>query len=162
MPPVDFTLQEISIAPVRQDAELRSLTVGYAPQVVQRTVESDASIPPVWKEALQDALNRSLVFTDDASTRVNLSVRITEFDIPAEGFTMTTRVSAIYEVIDRSDGALLFSEEISSEGIVPLDYAFMGGVRMVESWNRAVRVNIADFLDRLGSSRLVGDMQPPK
>jgi hypothetical protein len=154
VPPVDFTVQEVGMVSNRQDAELRSLTVGYAPQKQQRKVEADASIPPVWKEALQDALNRSLVFTDDASRKVNLSVRITEFEIADPGFDMTTKVSAIYEIIDRSNGDLLLAEEIRSEGVVPANYAFAGHVRMVESWNRAVRNNIADFINLLEQADL--------
>ena len=154
VPPVDFTVQEVGMVSNRQDAELRSLTVGYAPQKQQRKVEADATIPPVWKEALQDALNRSLVFTDDASRKVNLSVRITEFEIADPGFDMTTKVSAIYEIIDRSNGDLLLAEEIRSEGVVPANYAFAGHVRMVESWNRAVRNNIADFINLLEQADL--------
>jgi hypothetical protein len=134
--------------------ELKSLTVGFAPQAQQKKVEANATIPPVWKEALQDAINRSLIFTDDTDKKINLSVRITKFDIPAAGVAMTTKVSAIYEIVDRSNGDLLFAEEISSEGVVPFDYAFVGAVRAVESWNRAVRNNIADFINKLSQSDL--------
>jgi hypothetical protein len=148
-PPVDFTVQDVGMVSGRKDAQLMSLTVGFAPQAQQKKVEADATIPPVWKEALQDALNRSLIFRDDAATKVNLSVRITTFDTPAVGASMTTRVAAIYEVVDRENGDLLFAEEIISEGVVPFDYALVGSVRAVESWNRAVRNNIADFIAAL-------------
>lgn len=146
VPPVDFTVQDVGMVSNRKDAEMKSLTVGFAPQSQQHKVEADASIPPVWKEGLQDAINRSLIFTDDASTKVNVSVRITEFDVPAGGISMTTSVGAIYEVVDRATGDLLFAEEIMTEGVVPAGYAFAGRVRAVESWNRAVRNNIADFI----------------
>jgi hypothetical protein len=92
------------------------------------------------------------VFKDGMDKKVNLSVRITEFDVPAGGVSMTTRVSAIYEIVDRSNGDLLFTQKISSEGVVPFDYAFMGAARAVESWNRAVRNNIADFINVLNNS----------
>jgi len=65
------------------------------------------------------------------------------------GIDMTTKVAAIYEIMDRSDGSLLYSELISSKGVVPGDYAFLGAARAVESWNRAVRNNIADFINSL-------------
>jgi len=136
----------------RKNVELKSLTVGFAPKAQQRNVEANATIPPLWKEALQDALNRSLIFRDEVPTKVNLSVRIVEFDVPSAGASMATKVGAIYEVIDRANGDLLFSELVESEGIVPFDYAFMGEVRAVESWNRAVRNNIADFISRLEQS----------
>jgi hypothetical protein len=149
VPPVDFTVQDVGMVSQRKDAELISMTVGFAPQAQQKKVEANATIPPVWKEALQDAINRSLIFQDDASKKINLSVRISEFDIPGAGFSMTTKVTAIYEIVDRSNGDLLFAQEISSEGVVPTDYAFAGVTRMVESWNRAVRNNIADFINTL-------------
>ena len=152
VPPVDFTVQDVGIVDNRKDVELLSLTVGFAPQTQQTKVEADATIPPLWKESLKDALNRSLVFRDDMDTKVNLSVRITKFDVPLFGASMTTRVSAIYEIVNRSNGDLLFTQSISSEGIVPFDYAFVGMIRSVESWNRAVRNNIAEFINTLNSA----------
>lgn len=154
IPPVDFTVQEVGMVSERKNAELVSLTVGFAPQSQQRRVEANATIPPLWRESLQDAINRSLIFIDDADKNVNLSVRITEFDVPAAGISMRTRVSAIYEIIDRSNGDLLFAQEISSEGIVPMEYSLLGATRAVESWNRAVRNNIADFINILEQTSL--------
>jgi len=149
IPPLDFTVQEVGMVSNRKNAELKSLTVGFAPQSQQKIVEANAMIPPIWKEALQDALNRSLLFRDDMSMKVNLSVRIMKLDLPSAGASMTTRTGAIYEIVDRSNGDLLFSEVIESDGVVPFDYAFAGVVRAVESRNRAVRNNIADFIGRL-------------
>lgn len=153
-PPVDFTVEEVGIIDNRKDAELRSLTVGYASQKQQKTVQGNHEVPPLWKEALQDALNRSLAFTDDASKKVNLSVRIIELDTPEFGASMTTKTAAIYEIVDRKTGDLLFAETIESEGVVPMNYAFVGYVRAIESLNRAVRNNIADFINRLDNSDL--------
>jgi hypothetical protein len=154
IPPVDFTVQDVGMVDNRKDLELKSMTVGFAPQAQQKKVEANATIPPVWKEALQDAINRALVFRDDASRKINLSVRITEFDIPSGGASMTTKVSAIYEIVDRGTGDLIFAQEITSEGVVPFDYAFQGATRAVESWNRAVRNNIADFINVLDAADL--------
>jgi hypothetical protein len=151
-PPVDFTVQDVGMVESRKDAELRSLTVGFAPQSQQRRVEANATIPPLWSESLQDALNRSLIFRDDQETKVNLSVRITEFDVPAAGISMRTKVSAIYEIINRENGDLLFAQEITSEGVVPMEYSLLGATRAIESWNRAVRNNIADFINILERS----------
>ena len=47
---------------------------------------------------------------------------------------------------------MLFSQEIFSEGTVPMGYAFMGVTRAVESWNRAVRNNIATFVNMLSEA----------
>ena len=154
VPPTDFTVQDIGVVSNRKDVELRSLTVGFAPQSQQDKVDANSTVPGLWKEALQDAVNRSLIFRDDMDTKVNLSVRITEFDAPAAGVAMKTTVAAIYEIIDRSNGDLLFTQKIRSEGVVPFDYAFLGITRATESWNRAVRNNIADFINVLNESDL--------
>ena len=154
MPPADFTVQDVGMLSNRVDADLISLTVGFAPQNQQKKVEGNHVVPPLWKEALTDALNRSLAFRDGSDARVNLSVRIVEFDLPAAGFDMKSQVEAIYEIVDRNNGDILFTQSISSKGVVPMDYAFMGAVRAVESMNRAVRNNISDFINSLETADL--------
>jgi hypothetical protein len=67
-------------------------------------------------------------------------------------------VAAIYEIVDRASGNMLFAESISSEGVVPMDYAFMGVIRATESMNRAVRNNIADFIGSLEAADLTKPM----
>ena len=154
IPPLDFNVQDVGMVDHRKNAELKSLTVGFAPQAQQKTMETNSTLPPIWKSGLTDALNRSLVFQDDQSIKVNLSVRIVEVDAPDAGFDMETKVGAIYEVIDRGNGAMLYSELIESKGVVPMDYAFMGIVRARESVNRAIRNNIADFIHSLDQADL--------
>ena len=39
-----------------------------------------------------------------------------------------------------------------SEGVVPMDYAFVGLVRAQESVNRSARNNIADFINLLNDA----------
>ena len=149
IPPVDFTVQDVGMVSNRKDIELKSLTVGFAPKAQQKVIQMypGPDFASLWKEALQDSINRSLIFKDDQNTKINLSVRITELDTPEFGTSMTTRTSAIYEIIDRSNGDLLFTQEITSEGIVPFEHAFIGAVRAIESINRSVRNNIADFIN---------------
>ena len=157
VPPTNFTLEEVGIVSSRKNAELISLTVGFAPQSQQKKVDTTrmtASIPTIWKEGLQDAINRSLIFIDDADKKINLSVRINEYDLPNAGLAMKTKVSAIYEIVDRANGDLLFAQEISTEGVVPFKYSAYGLTRAVESRNRAIRNNIADFINILEQSDL--------
>ena len=158
VPPIDFTVESVGVVSSRKNVELVSLTVGFAPQSQQKKIDSNLllgrTIPLSWEEALQDALNRSLIFIDDADKKINLSVRITEYDMPAVGLAMETTASAIYEIIDRKNGDLLFAQEISTEGVVPVGYAFYGVTRAVESGNRAVRNNIAEFINILEQSDL--------
>ena len=146
VPPLDFTVAEVGRVAERKPAELGSLTVGFAPQSQSRKIEGDHEMPPIWKEALQDAFDRSLIFTDDAPMKVNVSVRIVEANAPAFGAEMKTTVAAIYEVVDRANGDIILSREVRTQGVVPFDYAFVGVVRARESANRAVRNNIAEFM----------------
>ncbi|PHR55053.1 MAG: UDP-N-acetylglucosamine acyltransferase [Robiginitomaculum sp.] len=152
VPPIDFTVQDVGIVNTRKNVKLVSLTVGFAPQAQQKRVESYPGLPqlpPIWKEALQDAINRALIFKDDGVSKINLSVRITETDLADFGLAMTTRVSAIYEIIDRANGDLLFAQEISNEAVIPMSYSLLGTVRGTESLNLAVRNNISDFINLL-------------
>ena len=144
--PLDFTVDTVETASVRKDANLRSLTVGYAPQSQQGVVQTDHQVPPMWKEALTDALNRSLVFRDNSDTSVNLSVRISRVELKSFGLDITVHTTALYEVIDRENGDQLFSELIRSSALVPVSYAFNGQTRTVEAFNRAVRANIENFM----------------
>ena len=155
LPPLDFTVQDVGPMQNRKNAELKSITVGFAPQEQhQGEVEADSFVPPIWKEALTDALNRSLAFRDDSAQKVNLSVRIVEADVPSMGASMTVTTGAIYEIMERSTGDLLFAETITTEGVVPFDYAFVGLVRVREAANRSVRNNIAEFINRLEQADL--------
>ena len=153
VPPLDFIVQDVGVVDNRKDASLLSITAGYAPQSKQRKMEcNNYDVPRIFKEGLQDAINRSLAFKDDADQKVNLSVRIVTCDMPAFGASMTTKFGAIYEIIDRENGDLLFSETVMSEGVVPMDYAFVGLVRAQESVNRSARNNIADFINLLNDA----------
>ena len=153
VPPADFTLAQVPSVD-RQDVELVSITVGYVPKSRNNTIETNHLVPPAWKEALQDAVNRALLFSDYNERRVSISVKIDEFDLPAAGFAMTTTCGASYEVMDRSDGKILFYERITSSGTVPMDFAFAGIVRATESINRCGRNNIYGFLNALDGSDL--------
>ncbi len=153
VPPLDFIVADVGPIENRKDASLLSVTTGYAPQSKQKKMEcNNYDVPRIFKEGLQDAINRSLAFRDGAEKKVNLSVRIVTCDMPAFGAAMTTKFAAIYEIVDRENGDLLFSETISSDGVVPMDYAFVGVVRAQESVNRAARNNIADFINILNDA----------
>ena len=102
-----------------------------------------------FKEALQDAIDRSLVFSDDAEMKVNLSARIITCDLPAAGIAMVTTVATKYEITDRSSGDVIFSEIVSTNGVVEFGFSPIGVVRMQESTNRAFRNNIGSLLWKL-------------
>ena len=154
MPPVNFNVQDVGMVDNRKSVELKSLTVGFASRSQQKVINAGIAIPPLWKSGLTDALNRSLIFQDEQKIKVNLSVRIVEFDTPFSFVEFNVKVGAIYELINRENGALLYSELIESKGVLPYSGGPEGAARRVESWNRAVRNNIADFINRLDQADL--------
>jgi len=151
MPPLNFSVPNVGYSERKIDAELRSLTVSLArPDETKGKMPADAvGVPNLWAASLQEALNRMVIFKDDAAKKINLAVKILALDIPGSGFSMTTTSIARYEIIDRANGDIIHTQDISAQGVVPVDYAFLGAVRAVESINRSVQNNIALFLQSL-------------
>jgi hypothetical protein len=151
LPPLNFTPQQVSRVGRRADADLKSITVSVAQPAEKKgnidfNMGFSKTIPDIWKAGLEDAINRSLAFSDVSARKVNLRVTILKFATPAFGAEMHTHTIARYELQDRQSGSIVFSEEVASEGKVPFDYAFVGMVRAMESINRAVQQNILEFL----------------
>ncbi|HBV8116888.1 TPA: UDP-N-acetylglucosamine acyltransferase [Klebsiella oxytoca] len=93
---------------------------------------------------------------------VSLNVKVLAIDVPSFGMAMTTKAVARYEVINRSNGDIIYTQDIESTGTVPASYAFVGVVRARESINRAVQNNITQFLQALESIELSRPMFPSK
>ena len=160
--PVNFSAPNIGVSSTKLDAELKSLTVSIArPDEaigeirVAHLARAYGEFQPyplslytgLWKTALEEAFNRMAIFKDDSPKKVALAVKILKFQtisaFPA------AHTSARYEIIDRSDGSIIFTTDISTSGVVPFDYAFNGLVRIHESINRSVQKNIIQFLQVL-------------
>ena len=159
LPPVNFSVPNIGVSSTKLDAELKSLTISLArPDEAIGKIEvplvwCHGDFCPislyvgVWKTALEEAFNRMAIFKDDSPKKVSLAVKILKFDSRARFWI--THTSARYEIIDRSDGSIIFTTDISTTGDVPFDYAFAARVRLLESINRSVQNNIIQFLQVL-------------
>lgn len=151
-PPLNFSVPNVGVAQRKVDADLRSITVSLArPDEAKGEMPAAAQhqVPEMWQSALTEALNRMVIFSDSSPRKVNLSVKVLKLDIPAFGASMKTSTIARYEIIDREDGSIIYTEEIAADGEVPFNYAFAGVTRARESINRAVQNNIAKFLQSL-------------
>jgi PBP1b-binding outer membrane lipoprotein LpoB len=148
MPPLNFSVPNVGPSKHKINAELKALTVTLArPDETKGEMPAGIeTITPMWKEALEEALNRMALFQDDASRKVSLSVKILAINLQPLGISFTTTVSARYELLDRATGAIIYSEQVDSSGTTPMDYAFLGVIRQRESINRAVQNNISKFL----------------
>jgi hypothetical protein len=156
-PPLNFAVPNISPSTRKFDADLRAVSVSFAaPNEQTGEVPSNGEgIPQLWERAVVEALNKTSVFDDDSARKVNLFVKIQELDPPAGGFTMVTDTTAKYLLVNRKTGETLMEETISTKGIVPPGYAFVGVVRAKESINRAVQNNIQNFLQLLEARKVL-------
>ncbi len=165
LPPLNFNPPNVGLAEKRLDAEVKSTVVTVARPdekkgPIKFALQYSQTIPDLWKTGLDDALNRFLIFRDDGAKKLNLNVKILEWDTPSFGANMATTTIARYELVDRNDGTIYYSSEITSKGEVPFDYAFVGAVRAMESANRAVQNNISLFLQQLQTVDLSKPMFP--
>lgn len=166
MPPANFSVSNVGISEHRLDAEVRSITVTYGRpdeqigQVDFFMFGEGNNVSAAWKTALVEALNRMLIFTDGGSKTVSISVKILKLDAPNFGASMTTETVARYEIIDRANGDIIFSQDVSSSGTTPATHSFLGLTRARESVNRAVQNNIALFLQAAGTIDLAKPMFP--
>lgn len=165
MPPLNFSVPNVGVSQKKIDAEMKSMTVTIA-RPDEKTGKLPAGmeqvVPQLWQSALTEALNKMTIFQDDATKKVNLSVKILKLDLPGGGFSMTTETAARYEIIDRKTGDIIFTQDISSSGTTPADHAFLGAARAKESLNRAVQNNITQFLQSLESVDVQKPMFPAK
>lgn len=146
-PQFDFSLPNVSVSSKKINAELKSLNVHFAKEYSPD--KNFRVIPNIWKIAMLDAIDSMAVFKDDSKNKLNISVKILDMDMPVFGGAMRTGVLAQYDLINRANGKVIYSEEVESEGIVEFSYSFSGYERSIESINRAIKNNIAIFLEDL-------------
>ena len=92
-----------------------------------------------------------MAFQDDQKLKVSLSVRIMEID--AHEFMRThLTITALYEVIDRATGKILFKEVVEGTGI---NDELMNRGRPKLMFEAAVRENIRAFITALSEVQLV-------
>ncbi|WP_140723246.1 UDP-N-acetylglucosamine acyltransferase [Pseudomonas sp. Hp2] len=151
-PPLNFSVPSVGVSAKKVNAELKSLTVTLArPDEAKGKIPAAAQteVPQMWQNALTEAINKMAIFRDDAPRKLSLSVKILALDVPGFGASMTTRSVARYELIDRADGSIVYTQDVEADGTVPFNYAFAGLIRARESINRSAQNNIAQFLQAL-------------
>jgi hypothetical protein len=165
IPPLSFSVPNVGLSSHKIDAEIKSLTVTTA-RADEATGAFALGVGPetcaLWRTSLQEALDKMLLFKDDSPKKISLSVKILKLDVPGAGLSFTTKTDAKYEITDRSNGDILYSSIINSEGTTPGNYAFLGLARARESINRAVQNNILQFLQQLDTLDISKPMFPAK
>ena len=159
--PVNFSVPNIGVSSTKLDAELKSLTVSVARPDEGGEIHTRLFFHPLpisfhaglWKTALEEAFNRMVIFKDDSPKKVSLAVKILKFN--NRPLFWIAHTSARYEIIDRSDGSIIFTTDISTseEGPIKIDplcdFGCAMGSRVVDGLNRSVQKNIIQFLQVL-------------
>lgn len=165
IPPLNFSVPNVGVSQKKIDAEVKSMTVTIArpdEKTGDLPVGMEQLVPQLWQTALTEALNKMVIFQDDAPKKVSISVKILKLELPGAGASMTTQTAARYEITDRKTGDIIYTQNISSSGTTPFDYAFLGVARAQESINRAVQNNITQFLQALETVDVNKPMFPAK
>lgn len=163
LPPLSFSVPNVGLATHKIDAEVKSITCTTA-RPDEATGDFARGVGPetcnLWVTSLQEALNKMLIFKDDATKKLSISIKLLKLDVPSAGFSFTTQTDAKYEITDRSNGDIVYTSIINSEGTTPADYAYLGLARARESINRSVQNNILQFLQALDTVDLSKPMFP--
>jgi len=161
---MNFSVPNVGVSNKKIDAEIKSITVSLArPDEQKGDIQLGMEeIPPLWKSSLEESLNRMAIFNDNSDKKISLSVKILAIDVPSFGASVTTKAIARYELISRSNGSIIYTQDISSTGTVPMSYTIVGVVRGRESLNRAVQNNITQFLQALETVDISKPMFPVK
>ena len=101
-----------------------------------------------------------VVFRDDAMRKVNLMVKITRFEPAESGIDMVANAEARYDIVDRSNGDIIYSQNVSTSGKMTMGENINGLARIIEATNIAVRNNIATFLQSLETVDMSKPMFP--
>lgn len=87
VPPLNFSVPNVGPTTHKVPAELRSINVSMArPDEQLGMLQAGYEVlTPIWKSALEDALNRMALFQDDAPRKVSISAKILRVDVPGMG-----------------------------------------------------------------------------
>ena len=163
VPPLNFSVPNIGLSARPVDAEIGSLTVtlGRPDELVGLfdweyiDDTGGGAITAAWQNAMQEALDRTLIFRDGGSKRVSVAVKVLKLELSRDWDFTESSAEAVarYEVIDRTNGDIVYTQEIAASGVLPTDWAgdllapsHTRQVKIREVVNRAVQNNISLFL----------------
>lgn len=142
-------------ASVPFDMELKTVAVVIAEQSAQTgKVMVDATFPPLWKDAIQTAVDEAGLFKDDSSKKVTISALIKKFEFNPTGFSNTCDTEVSYKVIDRSNGKEIFLKNIVTTSSNSAKNTWNANERLINLWNTTTQESIRKFVESLKLSDL--------
>jgi hypothetical protein len=137
------------------DMEVKSVTAVIAdPSKQTGEVRMNATFPPLWRDAVQNAIDEAGLFKDDSTKKVTIAVLIKKFKYNPTGFSQTVAIDADYSIIDRSDGQKLFEKDITNSASANAGDTWNAQERVIRLWNKATQENITSFVQAVASSNL--------
>ena len=158
-PPANYMPQDIEFSQTHLNAELKSISVSFPAdsnaKIRVRMAQSNSQTSAVaadmrtnFKDALEEAINRSGVFADAADTRVNVFAQLLDLQMPSMGISFPTTTVVHYKIQRRSDGAYVYDKEIKAVGESAISDA-MGVNRALSAVNVSYQNNIKAFIEDL-------------
>jgi hypothetical protein len=140
--PIDARLGDISVTPAGWPSEIYPLPPTLPPLL------------PGWRSALQGALLQAGIFRGGAAPPLSLSVKVMEFALTGN----TLSVFARYQLDSPGSAARFFQTDVMTDagvtsidnGLPVVDYSARA-TQNRQQVDEAVRLNIAQFLDRLAA-----------
>lgn len=138
----------------RINAQLGEVLVAIAPVDEQQGYMPPgiATVTPVWRDGILDALKRSDMFQKGATRRVNIETSIIKLEtVQNSDLSATTTVIALYRVIDAASSEVLWLRGISTSATVSYQEATVLPNRERLSLNAAIQNNIVEFIELYGN-----------
>jgi hypothetical protein len=145
--PPELNIGNVKPAPARINADLASLDVEPASRdrAVDPLPPSLLPLLPPWRDALQDALSRTALFTPGAPRRMFLKVKVLQFAVSGGALNLFAR----YQLFDNPAGDPIFSTDVMTNIPIASGEDAASALRDQRLARRAIQANIVQFLDRL-------------
>ena len=132
------THTEVNSAPII-DASLGVVTLGYVPK--------DEIKGEMWRQALKLKLNRSNIFSPNATRRINVVIQKLDITHPNFGATMIAEAQGTYSASSVKN-EFFYETTVVSKGRSAWDEHFSGSTRIALAKNRAIANNFIEFIRR--------------
>ena len=132
------THTEVNSAPII-DASLGVVTLGYVPK--------DEMKGEMWRQALKLSLNKSNIFSPNATRRINVVIQ--KLDITKDTFALTfnSEAQGTYSASSVKND-FFYETTVVSKGRAALDEHFVGATRAARAYNRSIANNFIEFIRR--------------
>ena len=132
------THTEVNSAPII-DASLGVVTLGYVPK--------DEIKGEMWRQALKLKLNRSNIFSPNATRRINVVIQKLDITHPNFGATMIAEAQGTYSASSIKND-FFYETTVISKGRAAWDEHFVGAIRGARAYNRSIANNFIEFVQR--------------